>query len=51
MTKRDDVEEPYRDFACLHFDTMLPSEFESHTWVYEPQEEEGGAFVRHGVIG
>jgi hypothetical protein len=36
MTQRDDIEEAYRDFACLNFNTMGPAEYESHTWVYDP---------------
>lgn len=43
MTGRDDVEELYQHFACLNYDTMTPTEFESHTWVYQDEEEDGGA--------
>lgn len=36
MTARDEVEEAYRDFACLHHQEVLPPKHESHTWVYDP---------------
>lgn len=47
MTQRDDIEEHYRDFACLNYNTMGPQAFETHTWVYDParaRHNDGGGW-------
>lgn len=37
---RDKSEEAYRDYACVHFDSMAPAPAKVSTWVWDPDNGE-----------
>jgi hypothetical protein len=50
MTERDELQEPYRDYACLHHETMGPEDMKVTYWTY-PEDKFGATDSPSPVSG